>query len=431
MSALQPPLSDDSFRAEWDFLAWAWNTLGWPVSRSARGNRIVRLPPELHDQFGPQVQAEAPASATEKPDPKLLAATLRALQQLDEVVHAAPACQPTSVHQLTPRLFDAYTVEGGHVLLGGCSLDDYPLIRATQLKCSRNGSNGRRLEHTFTTPEGQIVDPQLLASLRVDRIVPVDRPPRVPPAQLESWLAAARRLQPEPHTNQPSTASLTTLIWCKYLRCKLIFEIGDAREDLPFTCWAQWLIDGQVSPPPFRCPRTQRESYHVVATDDGQVTVPEAVVVCEQTGRRVLETGVSVCEITHRRVLSELVQTCPVSGQRVLISEMARCNMCGQMVSPQAVFGELCQACQNPKRLHRGDTLLARVWGEYPALERWSRWRFAEIETAYILTARWLFRRLVVVLDKQTLEPIHLAERTWPSRRWSPIPQKHWQQILE
>ena len=428
MSVPQPPLPDGSLQQESGFLLWAWETLGWPVSQPSKSVWIVQVPAEFQARLGAEARLEASEKAAADPDPALLTATFDALQQLGDVVHAAPACQPTSVHQLTPRLFDAYTVEGGHVRLGGCSLDEYPLIRVTRLKCPEAGKGASCLEHTYATPEGNAVDLQLLESLHAERLVPVDRSLRVTCSQLEEWLATARRLQPEP---DKAASSVTTLIWCKYLRCKLIFEIGDAREELPFTCWAQWLIDGHVSPPPFRCPRSQRESYQVVATDDGHVTVPEAVVVCEQTGRRVLETGVSVCEITHRRVLSELVQTCPVSNQRVLISEMVRCGVCGQLVSPQAVRGEVCLACQNPQKMRRNDTLLARIWGEYPALERWAGWRFAETETAYILTARAMLRRLVVVLDKQSLEPRYLAETKWPSRKWAPIPQKLWQQILE
>jgi hypothetical protein len=431
VTILQPSLLKDLSTEGSDFLRWAWAALGWHVECRPDGSSWLHLPPMLQAEFGDRIPIRTGEAAAGETDEALLIATLQSLRQLGDAVHAAPACQPTSVRQLTPHLFEAYTVEGGRVRLGGCTLDDFPLIRMTRPGRSGVGGPSWRLVHWYTTPDGQAVDPQLVQSLHVDHLVPLARPPRLLPGQLNSWLSAARRQSPPDEGHDPLEPPLMTLIWCKHLHCKLIFEIGEARGDLAFSTWAQWLIDGQVSPPPFRCPRSHRESYRVVATDDGQVTVPEAVAVCEHTGRRVLESGLTVCEITQRRVLAELVQTCPVSGQRVLVSEMVTCAVCAQAVSPQAAIGGSCHACRSLKTVHHDDAVMARLLGEHPALEQWSRWRMAETQSAYILSGSSLFRRLLVVLDKESLDPIRLAESSFLSRRWSPIPRQQWRHYLD
>ena len=434
-----------SFEEISHFLPWCWTALGWDVVRDECGAEWLRIPEPLRCELGGREAISIPALTTdpaagpsngspptaESPPSPSWIEVLRALGKLDRAAHAAPACQPTSVHELTPRLFDAYTVEGGHVMLGGCSLEDHPLLRTTGLVHSTvQQQQPLQLVHHFTTIEGQRVEPELLASLHVDQLTPLRRPPRLPPPEIVFWVSLGRRQLADIAGSEALEPLLVTVVWCKYLRCKLTFEIGDAQAELPFSSWAQWLTDGGVSPPPFVCQHTGRESYHVVCTDDGVITVPEAVAVCEQTGRRVLETRVAVCELTGKRVLRELLATCPISGQQVLAEELVVCAMCGQQVSPSASTAGQCQACRTLRTVRRDDSRLQRVFDRYPKLQHWSRWRLGETAAAHILRGSSYFRRLLIVVDRESLDTLRLAEGTVLSRRWSLIAPERWNEYL-
>ncbi len=422
------------------FLRWCWTALGWPVERQTDGSDWLQLPPEVRERFEGRDRIRIldddaeriPESwSTTSLQSPLFDVTTREMRRLGEAVHAAPACQPTSVHELTPRLFDAYVVDGGHVLLGGCILEDHPLVRSTCLIRSAEDDRPLRLEQHFATIDGQPVDSKLVNSLRVDDLAALHRPPRLPPGELASWISATRKRPPRTAENERCELLLVTVVWCKYFHCKLIFEIGDARAELPFSSWAQWLIDGDVSPPPFHCPHTNRESFRLVRTDDGRVTVPEAVAVCQYSGRRVLETSLATCEVTGRRVLNEFLDACPISGQRVLISEMVTCEMCGQRVGPKSVARGQCQACRSLQAIDRDDPRMARIFGEHPKLEQWSRWQLSETATVYILRGSSFFRRLLAILDRDSLDPLRLAEGTFLSRRWTPLAPEQWGEYLQ
>jgi hypothetical protein len=420
------------------FLRWCWAALGWDVVQDDAGIEWLRVPDEFRHRLGDceaipiadGAQAGAPSSVSELPQPPSPPDLLRMLGSLDRAAHAAPACQPTSVHELAPRLFDAYTVEGGRVMLGGCSLEDHPLIRITGSLPIGDGESVVQFVHHFTTIEGQPVDPRLLDSLHVDRLTPLRRAPRPMSAELTARVSAARKTLADFAPGEPVESVIATVVWCKYFRCKLTFEIGEARAELPLGGWAQWLIDGEVKPPPLRCPHTGHESFHVLCTDDGIITVPEAVAVCEHSGRRVLASSLALCECTGRRVLREFLASCPVSGQTLLACEMAACAVCGQQVSPQAIAGQQCQACRDLRAVRRDDPRMARVFGEHPKLEQWSRWRLSETATVYILRGSSFFRRLLVVLDRESLDPLRLAEGTFLSRRWSAIAPELWHEYL-
>jgi hypothetical protein len=426
------------------FLLWCWTALGWQIVRDERGIQWLRVPEPLRNALGGceaiPIQPQAASVVDGQPDnsppttDSLRKPTrnelLHVLGQLDRAAHAAPACQPTSVHELTPRLFDAYTVDGGHVMLGGCSLEDQPLIRSTGLVPGDQALPTLQLLHHFTTIEGKPVDPELLDSLHVDQLTPLCRPPRLAPPEMASWVSAGRQQLAEVTKGQDIEPLLVTVVWCKYLRCKLTFEIGDAQAELPFSSWAQWLTDGGVSPPPFVCPHTGRQSFHIVCTDDGVITVPEAVAVCEQSGRRVVETALATCELTGKRVLHELLALCPVSGQHVLAEQLVVCTMCGQQVSPKCSTGGQCRACRTLQSVRRDDLRIERVFGEYPKLAEWPRWRLGETDTVWILRGSSFFRRLLVVLDRESLAARRLAEAAILSRHWTPIAPEQWSRHL-
>lgn len=426
------------------FLTWSGTALGWEVVLDDRRVPWLLLPSVLQHEMGgvdricpsPTVAVVAEASAdptavaVEPPSSPTWIDVLHKTLEMGQAAHAAPASQPTSVHELTPRLFEAYTVDGGHVMLGGCSLEDHPLLRTTGLVSIDQDRQMLQLVHHFTTVDGQPVEPELLVSLHVDQLTPLRRPPRLPPPELPSWVAAGCRQLPRSGIDPSAEPLLVTMVWCKYLRCKLTFEIGGVQADLPFSSWAQWLMGGEVKPPPFVCPHTGRESYHVVLDDDGLMTVAEAIDECQHTGRRVVETSLAVCDWTGQRVLRSLLAPCPVTGQQLLADQRVTCAMCGQQVSPKASSGGVCQACRSLRTVRADDSRLVPVLQRYPKLRSWSSWRISQTDTAWILRASSVFRRLLVVVDRHSLDALHLAESSLFSRGWSPVPNDRWDQHL-
>lgn len=356
---------------------------------------------------------------------------LGGLKKLGPLVHAAPRDQPISVHELAPHLFAPYDVAGGSVRLGGCSLDDQPLLRYTYTIGSHDGADEIPLRHRYVSAQQEPVEDSLLAALRVDQLTPFNgRPPRVSDGELAAWLAYGEQ-QAMRHEGERRAALLAaTVIWCKRARGKLLFEVGDSTAERAFDVWAQQLVDGTVRPPPFRCPVTGRESYHVVATDDGRITVAESIARCERSGVRVLDAQLQTCAVTGRRVLGEFLRVCSVTGECVLADELVVCSQCRQQVSPHAIAGGRCQACRSLRRVTPDDPRLARILGEYPQLDGWSRWQLAESSNVYVLTARSLVRRLLLVLDKESLEATHLAVGLRWGREWPEIPRAQWAEFL-
>jgi hypothetical protein len=212
------------------------------------------------------------------------------------------------------------------------------------------------------------------------------------------------------------------VIWCKYAWIKLAFEIDDQTDHLEFSGWARMIVDGSLKAPPFACPQTRVESYHVAATDDGRITAAEAIAVCEQSGKRLLASELTTCAATGKQVAPALLVRCPVSGKRISRTSLVECGMCRQLVSPKTVRGGRCSACRHPKPLNKADPRMARVLDEHPGLDSWGRWRISETETVYVLIASALLRRLLVVIDKESLEPLRVATRSALGAKWSDMP---------
>ena len=82
------------------------------------------------------------------------------------------------------------------------------------------------------------------------------------------------------------------------------------------------------------------------------------------------------------------------------------------------------------RAVRRDDPWMALVFGEHPKLEQWSRWRLSETATVYILRGSSFFRHLLVVVDRESLDPLRLAESTFLSRRWSPNAPELWHEYL-
>jgi len=326
------------------------------------------------------------------------------------LIHVVPEKQPAAVTEIAEILFPAYAFAGdaGRVSLAGCALEDRLVLQLVY------AHDGQTLE-VYLNSEGKEVDGQPIVHNQQVKLVPLDNPPDRLDAPWEKLLAAGDRLAEE---RVPGGAGVELVsaraVWCKYVDGKLRFSITAASVDLPFSGWTLTL-----APPPFVCPQTGAATFQLALTADGRIAAAERVEACAETGRRMLSTELVRCAVTGRRVSPELVETCPVSGRRLLRSEMVRCACCGQGVSPQVVERKLCLACRRMKSVKKADPRMARVLHEHPALDRWRHWRISETSRVYVLVARGLLRRLLIVVDKETLELRHLATGSRLSGGWT------------
>jgi len=168
----------------------------------------------------------------------------------------------------------------------------------------------------------------------------------------------------------------------------------------------------------------------LAADDSGRITAVEAISTCEESGRRVISSDLVTCAATGRRVYASLTKACPVSGDRVTSSAFMQCNMCRQDVSRTAVRGGKCGACRSLKSVTKADPRMARVLDERPGLDRWNRWKIAETDTVYVLVASAFLRRLLVVIDKESLEPFRVATGSRLGSRWSDVPPVEHEELL-
>ncbi len=347
------------------------------------------------------------------------------MPQLCPLVHVAPAVQPKSVAEIADILFPAYRVEDGRVSLAGCALEDRLVLQLIY------AWGNQRLE-VYLNREGKEIDGQPIAqggsSAQGEELKLVSLPgqPDDPQADWDRLLAAGSRIAEE---RLPADASAALescrAIWCKYVEGKLRFAIGGVSTDLPFFGWTLAL-----GPPPFVCPHTGAATFRLAATDDGRIAAAEQIEACAETGRRMLGTELVRCEVTGRRVSRELADACPISGRRLLRSEMVRCVSCHQRVSPQVIEREQCAACRRSKAVKKADPRMARLLHEHPALDRWRRWRMSETARVYVVVATGWLKRLLVVVDKETLELRHMATGSRLSHGWAGVEPAQYVYVL-
>ena len=169
---------------------------------------------------------------------------------------------------MTPKLFDGYTVDDGRIHLGGCTLEDRPILRLTYRLRPEEPNAQSRLTHVYLGPDYQPVDDELVASLHLDEIepLPARAPQRLPKEEVEPLVEAGKRVAEDCLSGADVRLIAKAVVWCKYAHGKLSFVIGDHSADLPFDGWAQHFANDKVDPPMFVCPVSGVKSYHVAAT---------------------------------------------------------------------------------------------------------------------------------------------------------------------
>ena len=381
---------------------------------------------------------------------------IRWLQATGHLAEAMPAGQPDGVHQLADRLYAAYRVDSGTAHLAGCMLEDRLIARFTHRPEKTDAKSPQDAIDVYTDHEGHPLTDEIVESLRLGDLNRPDDVGRLGDGELarlvelglgliggaahgEQFQKAGlhNRMTGDGSPKEPdgwnssSAASCArlqkvTAIWCKYASGKLRFTIGDVTAEVAFAGWAR-----SLRPPPISCPQTGSATFHLAATEDGRIAAAEEIAACDETGRRLLRRELVRCSVTEKLVVPEVTETCPVSGKRVLRRAMAPCAMCGQHVSPSTLDQGRCAACRGLAPVTLADPRLVRVLDEHPGLDRWRGWRMSETASVYILVANGWIERLLVVVDRRTIEPLCIAHGTRLRNDWELVASERWSDLLE
>lgn len=403
------------------FVRWALEQLGMTLHIGPR-DAMLELDEVDRAAFAGQQRLRLPLSGVASAGQESLAWDGRFGRWLRErlhlrgdAVHARPRVQPMTVTDVTAALFSAYQVEGGQLHLAGCQLTDHPFLRLS----FASDVPGDAIRHVFVAPDGSSVAPELVPQLGLDDLEPILRlPPRLDESALRSLVAAGRRIAAKQSTTRDPGASTveplaTAIVWVRHAEGRLQFTLGKSTASQAFSSWARLL-----KPQPFVAKHSGASTFHLAATDDGRVDAAEQVAVCEESGRRVLRQELVECAVTHKWVLADFTDVCPVSGRAVLRHEFVTCPTCKQRVSKGVIEGGACAACRSLAKASKDDPRLAWILGEHAGLDRWSRWQLAETQTVYIAEASSLLKRLLVVVEKESLAVRRLAQAHRLSTTW-------------
>lgn len=450
MTTSQLPSTAVDAEATRSFTLWALRTIGLRVE--PEGEHVFRfLAPEdrresLNGAGTVRFTFDEPAGGGKPgaieyvtPAARMFQWLLDQLKASRQPALAVPVAEVTGVEQLAARLFAAYSLEGNvAVRLGDCTLEPRSLLRLTYRLGAVDDQQAPRLRHLNFLRDGTLLDDECASQLRLDDLAPAG--PRLLaeqgglPEWFDQWLDACRAAAGESlraeFPDRSAELLATCRVLCNYAAGTLIFECGGQAVEVPFEGWALPLAHGQQMPPALSCPATGRQSYHVAATCDGRVTVRESLETCGESGKAGLPDQFETCAATGTRALREFLSTCPVSGSRVLTSRLVACPMCRQRVSPGAVAHGHCQACRGLQPISNDDPRLAQILGEYPKLDRWSHWKLSETSSAYVLSAAAWGRRLLVVLQRDSLEIRHLATAGRWSAAWTEVPMSQQAELL-
>ena len=344
------------------------------------------------------------------------------------VVNVRPSNGPSAVNDVASRLFAAYRVDGGQIHLGGCQLTDLPFLR---LSFAGNDSGGACVYHVLVAHDGSSVPESLVNDLGLLEVELVETlPPRIDEASLNSLVASGRRIAAKSCSSRDPAATtveplMLALVWVKHASGKLQFTVGDSTVELPFSGWAKL-----IEPPPYVSEHSGASSFHLAATDDGRIDAADQIVSCEYSHQKVLSDELVTCCVTGKRVLQEFTELCPVAGVAALKEHFGTCAVCRQKVCQAVLTDGICTGCSELSRIKKDDPRLVWILGEHPGLDRWSRWQLSETGEVYIAQAASLTKRLLVVVDKESLAVRHLATAGRISSTWTPLSEAESTELL-
>lgn len=329
---------------------------------------------------------------------------------------AHPLSQPEAVHELTDRLFAAYTLDEGQVRLAGCHLEEVPFLRFTQL----DAADPHMVVHHSVAIDGGEIPESLATELGLHELLPL---PGRHCQSLRDEIDAT--IANQAATSDTELSLGVTLIVARWATGKLQFDLGTQTVTVPFAGWTTTL-----EAPPFECPATGKPTYHLTRLDDGQIVAAEGVEACEVSGRRMLDQDLTTCSVTGKRVDVALTEVCPVTGERALIEEFDQCASCHQQVSRAALAGGICRTCAGLTKVSANEGEIVELRDRYPALAQFRKFRRATSDAVLVVEAAGMWQRWLVVVSRDTNQPLAVATRGRLGRQWSHVEPDQWPRLL-
>lgn len=407
-----------------------WKTFVWQICSALEIDVEERnadtwelnLPDELADRweatqcigrFASNGAPVEPAAESLEADGKLFRQALKSLEDQRRVLHLSPVDQAVRVTEISDKILSAYEIDNGQKRLAGCTIEDRPILRLTYL-------NDGELDDLHYLADGRPVDDDLANQLKLDQVLPHERQREWGTIDdvVYRWIESARSQIDKPGF---LTASM---VWCKYALGKVEMSVDSAdggSVQVAFEGWTTLLADGTLMAPPYVCPDSGIESYHLGTDDEGHVTAVEALARCADTGRCLLATRMTTCPDTSITALDQFFEQCAATGERVHHSAMSDCSICRQNVRINQLYHQTCPTCRSLKSVRKVDPAIARILGEYPQLDRWKKWRLSEGKSCCVLVGSKLFQRVLLVMDREDLEVLRAARGSLFSRTWTDV----------
>lgn len=418
------------------FCAWAADELGL-VLKTEGPAYLLEAPPAADDPETPpplrrswfrRRGAEAAPGEEALPEPPLVTTDahrlvdelLRRLRERGEVTHARPERQPEAVHELSARLFDAYELDGeGRAHLAGFHLDDTPLV----LLVSVLGDATPEVRLRYYDELGAPLPWDEATPLGLDRLAPIgDAAPRLDNGRRDRMLESAHRAAREAGV---APIDLAAIVWAKRAWGRIRFDFGDQSVDAEFDGWARTLRAPKVV-----CPLTGVETYHLATVHGGKIAAADQIAVCAVTGHRRVRSDLEACAATGELAEPDALVECPVTLQRVLPSQIDRCRLCEQRVSRPACPDNVCRACREKSRVGADDERIVRLLQEHPGLAGWGHWRLSQTRDVLIVEASRRLRNVLLVLRRDTLEPVRAMASLRVASSWRPLSPEQQQRLL-
>lgn len=375
-------------------------------SRSGIWNGVLktRRRPVADEPAAPVFAGDSPAA--------LLAWLADRIDGDEGLSHFVPAGEPKAVHEVVAAMFDAYQIDGGAIHLQGCHLEPAPVLRLSTVEAA---SDALRVVHRYFDETGRPLEEQLVERLNLAAVEPHDE--SVPRASRADWAVAIDAAK----TSMPDAATpdcpwmIAAVLLPKRAHGRLEVVIGEESLTIAFDGWAR-----RLSAPAATCPQTGEPTFHLTSTSDGLIASAGQVVVCEETGHRVLRSGSVVCSVSGKRVALECCKTCPVSGKPALPNNFTVCRRCGQRVSQTVLTRRGCRGCDTLTKSSRDDPRVAEVLAAAPKLAEKKLWRIAETEAGGVIIAETgsLLTRTLVVVDRASGAVRYAATRIRPAPNW-------------
>ncbi len=357
-------------------------------------------------------EAETATSEFEGESPSELFSWLtERLESQDKLPCFTPTGEPHAVHEFAHPMFEAYQVDGGAIHLGGCHLEDVPLLRLTSLDTS---GPAPRVRHAYFDRQGAALPAELIKSLQLTEVAPPAEPK--PSYQAAKWSPGIQLAKESLAANhQSSTQAIPSIVLAKRAEGRLQVTIDEESLDIPFCGWTRTL-----TAPPAICPETKQPTFHLAALEDGRIVAAESIGRCEASNQAMLQSDLVICAGSGQRVAKQLTEPCPVLRKPVLSDQFVICPTCGERVAPTTLLKDTCIGCDQTTRVAGNDARLGSLLKSYPELSSYKTWKVSETESALIFRSRRLMRQLLIVVDRSTGQ---IKQAKWRRLlgRWSKI----------